>query len=128
MAPSIYGAGGVQGKQHAAEMSGRHCPGDRLPNMMACWLVQCCCLQCASGALVLAGQEWLIGKLPAEVVCSDNLHAWRRLTPYGPHTGLAALLRDAQRLLRAPYFSAGLHLYRCPGILQVPHVLTGAGR
>ena len=64
-------------------------------------------------AVTSAGQYWLLGQLPAEVACSNNLHAWRQLTPCGAHHGAAALLHDAQRLLRAPYFSAGLHVLRC---------------
>ena len=48
-----------------------------------------------------------------EVACSDTVHAWRQLCPCGTRQGLAAVLRDAARLLAGPFFSAGLQLHRC---------------
>lgn len=58
-------------------------------------------------------QRQVYAWLPQEVVCSENLAAWRRLLPCRHQAGLAALLQPVQ-LAAASYVSLGLQLQVVP--------------
>ncbi|PRW56630.1 GPI transamidase component Gpi16 subunit family isoform 1 [Chlorella sorokiniana] len=58
-------------------------------------------------------QRQVYAWLPQEVVCSENLAAWRRLLPCRHQAGLAALLQPVQ-LAAASYVSLGLQLQLVP--------------